>query len=96
MSGVSLEFEHGSGRYDADARSYQFNAYDARGRVLCAISQEAFTTLSGLTRLDPDTADMIFTEWEDDIFAIARAKYDAGECQEGGAVVIQASDIHTG
>lgn len=96
MSNVLLEFEHGSGRYDAGAEIYRFNAYDVQGHVLCAISQEAFTTMSGITRLDPDTADMIFTEWEEDIFAIARAKYDAGERQEGGALVIRAGDLHTG
>lgn len=96
MADVLLEFEHGSGRYDASAEIYRFSAYDAERHILCAISQEAFTTLSGITRLDPDTADVIFTEWEDDIFAIARAKYDANERQAGGAVIIRTNDIHTG
>ncbi len=53
MSVPVLEFEHGSGRYNAGAEIFRFNAYDAQGHVQCAISEEAFTTMSGITHLDP-------------------------------------------
>lgn len=96
MTVASLDCEPGSGRYDAGAALFRFNAYDAQGHVLCAILQEAFTVLSGITRLGPDTADVIFVEWEDDVFAIARAKYDAAEREDGGAVIVRASDVPSG
>ncbi len=96
MAVASLDFEQGSGSYDASAALFRFNAYDAQGHVPCAISHEAFTILSGITHLDPDAANVIFVDWEDDIFAIARAKYDAGERADGGAVIVRAGDVPVG
>ena len=93
MADASISFEPGSGRFDRDAEIFTSDAADAQGRVLCAISHEAFEALSGIIHLDPASADVVFMSWEDDVFDIARAKYAAGDRQNGGAVVIRASDI---
>ena len=93
MPNTSITFEPGSGRYESGAKIFRFNAYDGDRHVLCAISSEAFEALSGTLHLEAAWANVMFVSWEDDIFDIARAKYQAGDMQDGGTLVVRASDI---
>jgi hypothetical protein len=86
-----IKFEQGSGRYDSGAEIYRFNATDDEGRVPCAISREALEYLSRLP-VDLNDPTQLFDDWEMVVFDLARDKYNRGERQEGGAVVIRAGD----
>lgn len=87
-----IKFEEGSGRYDAHAEVFHFSATDDDGVVPCGISQEAFEDLSREV-VNPMRADGQFAEWEQTVFDLARAKYEAGRRQTNGAVVISTRDV---
>ena len=88
-----IRFEQGSSMYDAGAEIFRFGANDDQGPVRCAISREAFEKVSGLTHVEADTANLIFNDWESTIFDVARGKYDRGERQISGSIMIRIADV---
>jgi hypothetical protein len=87
-----IMFQMGSGRYDADADMFRFNATDANGRIVCAIEREAFEGLTR-SRVRRAIANEQFADWEALVIKLTERKYSRSGVNDNGAILVETDDI---
>jgi hypothetical protein len=89
---VVISFQIGSGRYDADAEMFRFNASDGEGRLTCGIERRAFEGITR-SRVRQSIANQQFADWERLILKLTEQKYVQSGATDSRALIVEDEDV---